>query len=114
MKRTVRRILFIVASVVALYLALGMLAVAIMNHIYKLEMKLPQHATHAQVRQVFKHFRETGVTYADIEPWWTDARSLARRPGHSVYRYDFIIKYFCVHVVYDQRGRMVALVETYE
>jgi len=114
MKRIIRRILIAIAALMALYLAFGLLAVVITNHIYKLEMELPQDATHAQVRQVFRHFRETKVTYADIEPWWTEERKLARRPGYSVYRYHFLIRYFCVHIVYDQQGRMVALVETYE
>ena len=111
MKRIIRRILITIAVLIALYLALGMLYLAIANYIYSQEMKLPRHATHAQVRQVFKHFKETRVTYAEVP---ADARQLAQRAGYAVYRYDLVIRYFAVHVIYDRQDRVARLIETYE
>ncbi len=114
MNRFIYRALAAVVILVLLYLAGAVLVIITTAHIDNTLERSPPHATRAQVRQVLKHFRETEVSYTDIPASYVEARQLARLPGHTVYRYYFVIRYFSVHVIYDPGGRVVGVVETYE
>ncbi|MDO8585922.1 MAG: hypothetical protein Q7T82_02675 [Armatimonadota bacterium] len=70
-------------------------------------------ARRPEIKSIFRHFREVKVPAADF-PSSHRGSAAWSRPGYSAYRYYFIFRDNCIHVVYDSQGKAVAAVPTYE